>query len=128
MPVFVLDASAILALLQDEPGADRVARVLDGAVASAVNLSEVACKLADHGMPLDLIQTALGELGLDIRPFDTDAAYQVAVLRPLTRAAGLSLGDRACLALAGNLAGVAITADRTWSKLDIADTVVEVIR
>jgi len=109
----VLDASALLALLNQEEGGDRVAElVVAGATISAVNLSEVAAKLSLAGMPEAQIREALDPLGLDIVPFDLDQAYQAVLLVGPTRAAGLSLGDRACLALASRVGLPAVTADR----------------
>jgi ribonuclease VapC len=118
----VLDASALLALLQNEPGAERVAELLSDGAVSAVNLSEVVAKLADHGMPATDIREALDGLPLDVHAFDREAAFAAGELRRITRAAGLSLGDRACLALAAHLGVTAVTADRAWTRFadDIA--------
>ena len=77
----VLDASALLALLQNEPGADAVAAVLPSGVMSAVNLSEVVGKLVDHGMPADAIRNALDGLPIDVHAFDHAAAYEAGELR-----------------------------------------------
>lgn len=113
----VLDASAILALLNAEPGADEVEAALPGAVVCAVNFSEVVGKLADLGMPEDALHQALDSLALDIVPFDEEQAYTAGMLRPLTASIGLSLGDRACLALAKQMNLPAVTADRSWVTL-----------
>lgn len=116
----VLDASAFLALLNQEPGSDEVAEaVASGATVSAVNLSEVVAKLVESGMPEDVVREALDPLGLEIVAFDSELAYSAGLLRPLTKDFGLSLGDRACLALARSLGLPAITADRTWAMLDV---------
>jgi PIN domain nuclease of toxin-antitoxin system len=114
-----LDASALLALLLAEPGAQRVAELLPGAVISAVNLSEVAAKLAEHGMPAPAIQSAIDGLGLSVHGFDAQAAIAAGLLRPLTKAQGLSLGDRACLALARDLGLPAITTEQIWLAASI---------
>ena len=114
----VLDASALLALLQGEPGSSRVLEILPGALICSVNLSEVVAKLAEFGMPEADIYRAL-TLGLEIVPFDETLAYEAGFLRPLTRRAGLSLGDRACLALAQSRSLPAFTSDRAWAALDI---------
>ena len=120
----VLDASALLALLQDEPGSDRVLEALPGALICSVNLSEVVAKLAELDMPEGEIHRALS-LGLEIVPFDEDLAYQAGLLRPGTRSAGLSLGDRACLALAQSRSLPALTTDRAWATAGVnADVVV----
>ena len=115
----VLDASALLALLNEEPGADDVIDVLPDAVVSAVNLAEVASKLADAGMPADAVRDALGGLGVEVAPFDSADALDTGLLRPRTRTGGLSLGDRACLALAGRLGAPAMTTDRVWKRLRV---------
>lgn len=112
----VLDASAILVLLNDEPGAAVVAETLEEAVVSAVNLSEVVGKLLETGMPRQEAEDTLGGLGLEVRPFDEAAAWDAGALRSGTRKAGLSLGDRACLALAKQLNLPAVTADSAWTK------------
>lgn len=112
----VLDASAILALVNDEPGATLVAEVLEEAVVSAVNLSEVVGKLLETGMPRPEAENILGGLGLEVLPFDEAAAWNAGALRTGTKKAGLSLGDRACLALARELGLPAVTADSAWAK------------
>jgi len=86
----VVDASALLALLNGEPGAERVAAVLPAAAISAVNLSEVVAKLADAGLPEAPLRRARDELGLDVHAFGTDQAWETGLLRPRTRALGLS--------------------------------------
>lgn len=120
----VLDASAVLCLLQEEPGAKLVESHLAGAHISAVNLCEVLGKLADAGLDDLAARTAVADLGLEVHPFERVDAEQAAALRVNTRAAGLSLGDRACLALARRLGSVAVTSDRVWSRLKLDITVV----
>lgn len=127
----VLDASALLALLNREQGAERVARALGTGVAmSAVNLSEVVAKLADLGMPEVEIRDALESLGIEFVDFDVAAAFAAGMLRPVTRAVGLSLGDRACLALGHQKGVLVLTADRSWAGLSLGadDVAVEVVR
>ena len=124
----VLDASAVLALLGNEPGAEAVLAALPRATIGAVNLSEVVAKLAERGMPNEAIRAALDGLDLDPRPFDTEAAYAAGLLRPVTRAAGLGFGDRACLALAARLGGVALTADRAWAEVAVAGVRIDLVR
>lgn len=116
----VLDSSAVLALILEEPGAERVVTYLPGAKLSAVNLGEVVAKLRDLGMPEQTIEAILDGLQVDIRPHDRADALSAGFLRPATRAAGLSLGDRACLALAASLGLPAITADRSWQSIAAA--------
>ena len=125
--VAVLDASALLALLQAEPGAARVAAALPRAAVSSVNLSEVVAKLADGGLPAEAVRASLAGLDLDVRPFDEGLAYEAGELRPATRAQNLSLGDRACFALARRLGAAALTADRAWAGVQVGVTV-EVVR
>jgi ribonuclease VapC len=125
----VLDASAILALILEEPGAGRVEPYLPGGIASAVNLGEVVAKLRDLGVVEAKVDEIVSEMQLDVHGHDLTASLATGHLRPLTRAAGLSLADRACLALARTLRLPALTADRNW--LGVADAVgvrVEVIR
>lgn len=123
MPEIVIDASALLALLNTESGADVVAEALPGGVISAVNLSEVVAKLCEAGMPENAIRQALQPLGLEVEPFDEEQAYQAGWLRGATQRVGLSLRDRACLSLAQRLALPVLTADRTWSELSVGVTV-----
>jgi len=127
MPETVIDASALLALLNAETGADAVAAALPGGVISAVNLSEVIAKLCQAGMPEKAIRQALQPLGLDIVPFDEEQAYEAGLLRTATRDIGVSLGDRACLGLAKSLGVAALTADKAWAGLTVGVTV-KVIR
>jgi ribonuclease VapC len=124
---YVLDASALLCVLFGEPGAERVETVLSGAQVSAVNFSEVVAKLVDRGAPDDIIVGDLRELDIDIIQMDHAQAERAGLMRRKTRAAGLSVGDRACLALAGMRGAVAVTADRAWAGLDVGVTV-EVVR
>jgi ribonuclease VapC len=123
----VLDASAVLVLVQGEPGAELVARCIPGASISAVNFAEVVGKLADAGMPGDPIALALSSLGLRVVPLDEQAATDVGLLRPATRNRGLSLGDRACLALGVARGLPVLTSDRAWAEVDVG-AVVEVVR
>jgi len=126
----VLDASALLAYLRNEPGARLVAdAIAEGATISAVNLAEVLSTTANHGadpthLAEELTQRGLLHGALTVEPFTAHDAIEVARLRPLTRAAGLSLGDRACLALAHRCAVPALTADTPWTTLtlDVAVT------
>ena len=116
----VLDSSALLALVQSEPGADVVAEAIESdAVMSAVNFSEVLAKLADRGYAWDAAEEELSELNLTVETFDTDKAIAAGLLRPLTRSLGLSLGDRACIALGLRLGLGVLTADRSWAGLDV---------
>jgi ribonuclease VapC len=119
----VLDASALLAHLQDEPGADVVGdAIAGGAVISTVNLAEVFSRFADRGgdpakLAADLTHRGLLDGAIAVEPFTAADAIDVGRLRPLTRDAGLSLGDRACLALARRLDAPALTADTDWQGI-----------
>jgi PIN domain nuclease of toxin-antitoxin system len=115
----VLDASALMAVLREEPGAAAVEAVLDRAAVSAVNLSEVQAKLVERGTPAAIAWSWLVDLDLEVVDFDASQARVAGNLRPLTRARGLSLADRACLALAYVRGVAALTADRAWSGLEI---------
>lgn len=117
MKAFVLDASAVLCLLKGEAGADRVIDVLPRSTISAVNVSEVYAKLADVGGSEERIAHAIGVLHLKVEPFDGRQAEVAGMLRPATKAFGLSFGDRACLAVARVKAATALTADRVWAEL-----------
>ena len=113
----VLDSSALLCLLNGEPGAARVVAILPWAVIGAVNLAEVVTKLRERGLSAEEADEALGGLHLDVRPLTAAQARAAGHLRPVTRTLGLSLGDRACLALAAELGASAVTADRGWSAV-----------
>ncbi len=117
MTEIVLDSSAVLALMQREPGADAVAAVLPGALLGMVNLAEVVTKLCERGLAVDVARYAVASLGVRIAEFTEEQAHLVGQLRPLTRSAGLSLGDRACLAL-GRISGATVlTAEGVWPQI-----------
>lgn len=123
----VLDASALLAFLFDEPGADRAADVLHRAAISAVNWAEVVQHVLGHGGTTTPARDDLLDAGLQIVPFSIDDAEIAAAWREPTRPLGLSLADRACLALAHRLGRPALTADRSWREVDL-DVSIDVIR
>ncbi len=125
----VLDASALLAYLLDEAGSDVVEAEfgLRSAI-SSVNYAEVLSRLADAGNSPEFIHRRLRERGLIgdllmVTPLDEVDSVVIARLRPLTRAHGLSLGDRACLATALRLGLPVITADRAWASIDVGVTI-----
>jgi PIN domain nuclease of toxin-antitoxin system len=122
----VLDASALLCLLNDEPGADRVAEVLTRSLIGATNLAEVVSKLRERGLSLDEVREALGGLHLDVRSLTSTQAMLIGDLRPATRPLGLSLGDRACLALAIELNAEIYTTDAALAKASVAITATNV--
>ena len=116
----VLDASAVLAVLNGERGEKKVIPLLMDSAVSSVNLTEVAAKLLEAGMDEAAAHLAVSVLGIgEIVNFTEDLAWETARLRPLTKQYGLSLGDRACLALAIKLNVPAVTADQEWSKLKL---------
>lgn len=117
----VLDASALLALMNAEPGADRVIHALleSECVLLSVNLTEVLTRLIDRGASAQEAADRIQTTGLTIVAFDQTLAVAAAKLRTATRPQGLSLGDRACLALAQQLGTPALTADRAWRGLDL---------
>jgi len=121
MTTWVLDTSAVLAYFWGEPGSERVAAVLESGehVISAVNLSELVSKFIDHGIPDEDIPRLIAGLELAVNDHDVTLAQETGTLRRTTRHLGLSLGDRACLALARRLNATALTADRPWTNLDL---------
>ena len=122
---YVLDASAILALLNNEPGADRVQEVLmdKACTMSVVNWSEVVRKLVLRSQPVESVAQSLMGLGLVFQDFN----YRQATATAQIMALSLSLGDRACLALSLELSATALTADKIWQTLAL-DVNVELIR
>lgn len=127
MSKYVLDASAVLALLNQEPGMDRVAAVLADSCMGTVNYCEVLGKLIDAGLPETEARESIELLNVEVIPFDVDTARLAAVLRPTTKKLGLSLGDRSCLALALSRRNAALTAERAWAKLKVG-VKIELIR
>jgi ribonuclease VapC len=117
--VIVVDASALLAFLFREKGHERVASVLEDSCISTVNLSEVLGRFARDGHDVEAVLKMLAGSPLEIVPFGIDDAALAASLLPSTRPLGLSLGDRACLSLALRRDATALTADRTWLRLDL---------
>jgi PIN domain nuclease of toxin-antitoxin system len=116
---WVLDASAALALLLDEPGADSVARALTSAMISSVNAAEVIDRLIrGGGQPREARQLMLA-LDCPIMSVDAELGLRAGMLSSETRSTGLSLGDRVCLALAEREQVPALTADRAWRALDL---------
>ena len=125
----VLDASAILALLKGERGAIKVAGVIADASVCAVNQAEVISHFVQLGAPIEDVHAMLGALPYLIVPADDALAWDAGNLRSVTASAGLSLGDRFCLALAKRLGAPAFTADKAWKDIaGDAGTKVVVIR
>jgi ribonuclease VapC len=115
---YVLDASALLCLLQEEKGAERVGEALPEAQIGAVNFSEAFGKLVEAGLDEETVDSLIESLQLQVIPFDREQARLAGSLRRTTRELGLSLGDRACLALARVQGAVALTCDRSWTRFD----------
>lgn len=115
----VLDASALLALLLQEKGADTVLAAMQNSRISSVNFCETMTRAIERGYPGSVVQAQIDRSDVTITPFDAHQAVIAADLRPATRHLGLSLGDRACLALAKSLDAPVITADRAWASLDV---------
>ena len=115
----VLDASALLAYLQDEPGGERVRDVLADSVMSSVNWAEVIGKARDERVDTRGLREDLASLGLALEPFSAEQGEIAGRLKERTRRLGLSLGDRACLALGSDRGETVYTADRAWLQLEI---------
>ncbi len=127
----VLDASALVAYARNEPGAQVVAARLRAGgriVVSAVNWAEAAGKLHEYRMTPAILRQALAAVEAEFVPFAEADADIVGELTPRLRLLGLSLGDRACVALAISMNGTALTAEQAWSRLDLKGLVVELIR
>lgn len=133
-PASVLDASALLAHLNEEPGAPAVREAMaDGSAISVVNWAEVLTKLAERGEDPELAAAEMEAADLiggvvSIEPVTNKDAVEIARLRPLTKERGLSLADRACLALADRLDVPVLTADREWAGLAEVSVGVKLIR
>ena len=123
----VLDASAVLALLHNEPGGASVAPLLATSCVSSVNWAEILQKASQRGLDIAATADRLARLGLVVLPFSREEAELAAALWGATQQSGLSLGDRACLAVAKRLRLPAVTADRDWMTA-AADVTIQVIR
>ncbi|MGH7173847.1 MAG: type II toxin-antitoxin system VapC family toxin [Gemmataceae bacterium] len=126
MPEYVLDASALIALVNEEPGANKVRPLMPHSVISAVNLCETIQRLRRGGIPLEAVTLALSPLLSPPIPFDGELAYIAASIHEQTRDYGLSFGDCSCLALALSLKVPAVTAERAWDKFDIGVRVIKI--
>lgn len=123
---FVVDASALLAWTQDEIGGDTVEELIDRLIISTVNWIEVAQKAFAQDVNAALLRSRLERRGLLFAELTIEDAEIAAELRSMTQYAGLSLGDRACLALSVRLGIPALTADRAWSNVDLDIEIVQI--
>jgi PIN domain nuclease of toxin-antitoxin system len=115
----VLDASALLAYLNDEPGAELVDQLLADAVMGSVNWAEVVQKAISAGVEVDDLLADLQALGLSVVPFLPADGETAGRLWEPTRQLGLSLGDRACLSVGLRLGLTVVTCDRAWAGLEL---------
>ena len=125
--VYVFDSSAVLAILANEPGSDYAITRLEGALISSVNLIEVVTRLVDWGYSTTEISAMLSKLEVRVVDLTETQALVAGHMRKVTRAKGLSLGDRACLAAGYEGQHKVLTADRAWADIDVG-VVVEFIR
>lgn len=119
MASVVFDASALIALLRDEPGADLVASYIGDGLISAVNLQELVKALMKRGIPLDIVRNMVEALHLDVRPHGSEDAYAAAALHQATAEFGSGLGDRSCMALAIAENLPALTTDKEWGRISL---------
>jgi ribonuclease VapC len=117
---YILDASALLAIIQDERGGDHALARLPGCLMSTVNLSEALMRGAEKGASLREMQELLATQRVQLIEFDEFLAVEAARLRPATRHLGLSFADRACIATAMSRGATVVTADRAWATLDLS--------
>ena len=127
MSAVVFDSSVLIAILRQEPGFEVGERSLNEALISTVNLAEVATYLARNSVPAETINDALATFPIEIVPFDREQGLIAGCLYPVCKSLGLSLGDRACLALAKSKRLPVLTADKAWLELMI-DVSVKSIR
>jgi ribonuclease VapC len=119
MAVVVLDASVVLAAVFREKGFEEILELEKTSLVSAVNIAEARSRLADHGLDRLAIDRSLELIDMRVIDFDDEQARLSADIRMSTRKAGLSLGDRACLALAMQRGAIAYTADKAWATVDL---------
>jgi PIN domain nuclease of toxin-antitoxin system len=122
----VLDSSAVLAVIFDEPGGEAVVNLLQGGLLSTVNLTEIHTKLLQDGRRADVTWNRVRSMGLEVCFFSDEQARVAAELIGITKLFGLSLGDRACLALAIERKATVYTTDKVWKQLDLGIEIVAI--
>ncbi len=120
MNSYILDSSALLAFINQEPGHEIAAKYIPNSIMSSVNIAEVVAVLSLVGMPKDIIINIIADLDIEIISFDSIQAIETGFLRKETKNAGLSFGDRACINLAFLKNIPAVTADKAWDTADLA--------
>ncbi len=118
-PLIVVDSSVLIGIIRRERGHEKLAEVVRGGTISAVNYSDVITHMTDLDIDPTDWRAGLESFQMIVAPFDLEQCEAAGILRRETRHIGLSLGDRACLALARTLGTAVLTADRDWAKLDI---------
>ncbi|MEO7122813.1 MAG: type II toxin-antitoxin system VapC family toxin [Lacisediminihabitans sp.] len=126
--MYVLDASALLAYLNEEPGADEVEAMLDDALISTVNLAEVLQKAANGDIDSAPLASEIARMGVGSVAFDPAMAVIATDLWPKTKHRGLSLADRACLAVAEATDWIVVTTDKAWADLDLPGINIHLIK
>ncbi|WP_032138870.1 type II toxin-antitoxin system VapC family toxin [Rickettsia tamurae] len=124
----VLDTSALLALLQNEPGSTIVKPLIQFSCMSTVNITEVLTSLQRMKITMDTAYTLVTEIIPSIIPFDLEQAAHTAQLQPYTQPKGLSLGDRACITLGIKLQVPIYTVDKIWAELKLNNADIKLIR
>lgn len=114
---YILDSTALIALVSLEPGSQRIVGLLGNSAVSAVNLAETANKLLEKGFSQEEVRESLAKLELKVEDWSEAMAYRSVHFTQFNKSHGLSLGDRACLTLAKELRATAVTSDRTWRRL-----------
>jgi len=128
MSKVVLDASALLALIKNEQGAEIVEELLGNIVMSSVNVSEVASILLDSKMSVTEAREAIEPFIDSIVPFDLEQSINCASLGKISKHLGLSLGDKACITLGIKLGVPIYTADKIWQEFKSKEVNIKLIR
>lgn len=124
----VLDSSALLALIQNEPGAEIIKPLLNITVMSTINVAESLTVLQRANISPQEALSLINDIVNMIVPFDLEQARHVAELQSHVQHKGLSLGDRACISLGIKLQASIYTADKVWSELKLMGAEIKLIR